>query len=895
MSTKHLFLILFVLVIAPLIVFISVYQRYAFSTMQRKIAEHAEVIAPSFWNYDPANIEYLTLAAQANHYESIVLEDLTGLTQQSIEGPPPTPLERWLIGVRLVPRYTFHEPIRYNNQDIGDLTVVWRCQTIYTISYVALCLIFLATGITLYIRLLGTKQILLANNRRLQQEIVDRRQAEAALQEAHETLEQRVQDRTHDLSTANRLLNQEVIERERTAKALEESEQKFRDIAKNIPGMVFQAHIRADNSMHFSYISPHASKLFGFPEDLENRKWKIGKRIHPDDRESFFASLSSLTPPGSHWNYEGRLLQEDGSVKWFHGLASSEKTVDGQVANGILLDITPRKELELELAHHRTHLEELVSERTAELSRAKEAALEAKDAAEAAQHKAEAAQRASESANQAKSIFLANMSHELRTPLNAILGFSQLMAREPSINDRQRENLSVINRSGEHLLTLINDVLEMSKIEAGHIGLHLDTCDLWQMLQSIEEMVAVRARSKGLQFIVKRAPEVPCCIRTDESKIRQILVNLLGNAIKFTEQGSVALRINVESSRVVEAWSPGNTSIQGTTPILQHSNTAILYFEVSDTGIGVSADEFESIFETFGRAKQSEQAIEGSGLGLAISRQFAHLMGGEMTLASEIGKGSVFTFILPVEVVQSPERFRPHTARRIVELSPGQPLYRILIVEDTASSREFLRQLLCSTGFIVDEAGNGQEAIEQWEQQRPDFIFMDMHMPVMDGYEATRKIRAAEAATTREARNSKSQIPIIALTANAFEEEQAQILEAGCQEVLRKPVREHIIFETLQSYLGVEYLYAEDDTEQGSGRRVEELPSALLTPEALQTLPPDVLDCLEQAIAQVNVRQVNEAITSVRHHTASIADALAKLAKDFKYQDIWNIIQQVKR
>ena len=887
MSTKRLLLIMLALVIVPLIVFISVYQRYALSAMQRKIAEHTEVIAPALWNYDAsANIEYLTLAAQADHYESIVLEDRLGLMQQTLEGMPPTPLERWFIDIKLIPLYTFQEEIRYGDKIIGTLTVIWRCQTVYTTSYVAVCLIFLAAGITLYIRLLGTKQALLVNNRHLEQEIIDRRQAEAALKEAQETLEQRVQDRTRELSESNRLLSREVAERQRAEEALKTNEAQLRTLIKTIPDLIWMK----DPDGVFLICNLRFERLFGAQEadivgksDVDFVEPALADFFHRHDQAAIAAGKPTM-------NEERVTFAEDGHVEDLETIKTPVYTSDGELLGvlGIGRDITERKRIAMELEQHRVHLEDLVRKRTEELSQAKEVAEQERQASEDARRMAEDARYKAENANQAKSIFLTNMSHELRTPLNAILGFSQLMAREPSLNDSQRENLSVINRSGEHLLKLINNVLEMSKIEAGHVNLHLDTCDLWQTLQSIEEMVAVRARSKDLQLKVTQASELSHYIRIDESKLRQILVNLLGNAIKFTEQGSVELHVNVRSNGVMEYGNNGKT--------FPHSNTRTLHFEISDTGSGIAADELESIFETFGRARQNEQAIEGTGLGLAISRKFAHLMGGEITVASEIGKGSVFTFILPVEVVQAPEHFRPHAARRIVGLSPDQPPRRILIVEDTATSRKFLRQLLRSAGFIVDEAGNGQEAIEQWQQQCSDLIFMDMRMPVMDGYEATREIRKCETQNQKlNISNQKSGVPIIALTASAFEEEQTRILEAGCQDVLKKPVQEHIIFETLQSYLGVEYLYAEAESEQEHGKRVEKEHSAPLTPEALQTLPPDILDFLEQAAAQVNVRHVDEAITFVRHHNTSIAEALANLAKDFKYQDIWKIIQQVKR
>lgn len=335
-----------------------------------------------------------------------------------------------------------------------------------------------------------------------------------------------------------------------------------------------------------------------------------------------------------------------------------------------------------------------------------------------------------------------------------------------------------------------------------------------------------------------------------------------------------------------------------TLPPQPTAHSTHLKFEISDTGPGIAADDLDPIFETFGRAGQNDRAIEGTGLGLALSRQFAHLLGGNIRVASETGTGSVFTFSLPTEVVPAPADARPHTAaRRIVGFASDQPPCRILIVEDSPDSREFLCQLLRSVGFLVDEAHNGQEAIEHWQQQRPDLIFMDMRMPVMDGYEATREIRRLEAKKVRgvdgEQAAHNDQTPIIALTASVFEEERLHILEAGCQHVLRKPAQEQDIFDMLQASLGVEYLYQDEPDPRTPNASLERglLP---LTPDMLAALPPDVVTTLERAAAQVSVKQVDAAIQSVRRHNAPTADALAHLARDFKYQEIWKMIQQVK-
>ncbi|MEO1208340.1 MAG: GAF domain-containing protein [Cyanobacteria bacterium J06638_20] len=404
------------------------------------------------------------------------------------------------------------------------------------------------------------------------------------------------------------------------------------------------------------------------------------------------------------------------------------------------------------------------------------------------------AKEVADAANRAKSRFLANMSHELRTPLNAILGFAQLMSHETSLQSEQQDHLKIIMRSGEHLLTLINDVLEMSKIEAGQITLNETSFDLYWLLDSIQDMLELKAESKGLQLLCTRTSDVPQYIHTDENKLRQVLLNLLSNAIKFTKTGHVVLRTQLKP--VLGESSPA-------------SPAAVLHFEVDDTGIGIAPEDLQYLFSAFAQTESGRRSQEGTGLGLSISQSFVQLMGGTIAVDSTPGAGSTFRFQIPLQL-PSPGAVRPTVpSRRIKAIAPDQPRYRVLIVEDKSENRQLLTQLLTKVGFEVEEATNGQEAIDKCHVWQPHFIWMDVQMPVMNGYAATQAIKA---------RYGNDSPPIVALTANAFEEERMVALNlAGCDDFIRKPYQEHVILEKMAEYLGIHYTYVENDEASSIG------------------------------------------------------------------------------
>ena len=415
---------------------------------------------------------------------------------------------------------------------------------------------------------------------------------------------------------------------------------------------------------------------------------------------------------------------------------------------------------------------------------------------------------AANGASQAKSEFLANMSHELRTPLNAILGFSHLMARDDNLTETQASNLRIINRSGEHLLGLINSVLDMSKIESGRAVLHLDTVHLHSLLTDIVDMFVLRANEKGLALTVDRAANLPTDVYIDAGKLRQILVNLLSNAIKSTDRGTVTLRAAVAPPEA--------------------SSDHVLSFEVHDTGCGIRAEDMGKIFDAFVQSEVGLNTRSGTGLGLTITQKFIALMGGQLQVfsggmsyspgaqrpqptqaAPEVG--SCFRVTLPVLIGPSTAPASAAAGQRAIGLAEGESSPRILIAEDRWESSHLLQQLLRPLGFDVQVAQDGQAAIDLWRRWRPDLIWMDMRMPVMDGFEATQYIKAQP---------EGAQTIIIALTASSLERDRSKVMAAGCNDYVRKPFRTEQILEKMTEHLGVRYQYDTVSTPKAPPRSV---------------------------------------------------------------------------
>ncbi|GBC61096.1 hybrid sensor histidine kinase/response regulato r [Desulfonema ishimotonii] len=465
-----------------------------------------------------------------------------------------------------------------------------------------------------------------------------------------------------------------------------------------------------------------------------------------------------------------------------------------------------------------------------------------------------AAKLAAESANRAKSTFLANMSHELRTPLNAILGFSELMRRNAKIPEDEQESLGIISRSGEHLLTLINQVLDLSKIEAGKTVLTPADSDLHRLLGDITDMFRLRAEEKGMYLISECAPELPRYIRTDEVKLRQVLINLLNNAVKFTTEGGIFLRIGLSECK---------------------SSAFALRFEVEDTGPGIAADETDQLFSPFVQTQTGQITREGTGLGLAISRKFVQLMGGDIAVRSQVGKGSVFSFHIEADVSAGCDMPSEQPGGRVIALEPDQPRYRILVVDDKADNRQLLLKMLSPFGFDLREADDGARAADVWKEWQPHLIWMDIRMPETDGHEAIRRIRADDNA---------GKTKIIAVTASVLEEERAVVLAAGCDDFLRKPFRQSDIFDMMHRYIGVRYVYAEE-TRNEDGRDM-----TAPDPAALLKIPSALLAQIREAVVRADMGETKKRIREVRAHDRALANLLAGLADDFEYEKIQSLL-----
>ncbi len=560
-----------------------------------------------------------------------------------------------------------------------------------------------------------------------------------------------------------------------------------------------------------------------YAQQLSN---ELGETIQPGF-QVFAARPQRNLAEENEWNF----VRKDGSRVPVNLSVTALYNEGGGITGyvGMVYDLSERKRTEQELVRYKDHLEETVQQRTDELRLARDAA---------------------EAANKAKSVFLANMSHELRTPLNAILGFSQLMHSDSSLSASQRENLDIINHSGDHLLKLINDVLEIAKIEAGKLQLDIASFNLQNLVREVSDMMRLRAQQKGLQLELDQSSDCPRYIKGDEARLRQILVNLVSNAVKFTELGSVTIRLR--------NW---------------HNAHHKLLIEVEDTGPGISSFDQQRLFKPFEQLSAGTSSHGGTGLGLTIVYQFVQLMQGDISVESQTGKGSLFRVKLPLNEADEVDIKRLSGERHgaVAGIAPQQSSRKILIAEDQQDNQILLSRLMTDLGLEVKVAQNGKECIQIFEDWKPDLIWMDQRMPIMDGDEATQQIRALPGG---------GEVKIVAVTASALKEQEATLRASGMDDYVSKPYHFEEIYHCLEKQLGLTYIYAEEANE----------------PEIPMVVPPrEQLLELNQLIEVGQVFEIQEQASRLQSENEAFipfAQQLMKLAKGFDIEGLNTFITQ---
>ena len=607
---------------------------------------------------------------------------------------------------------------------------------------------------------------------------------------------------------AGKMMAMEIVRDVSDRKKAEEELLKLSRVVEQSPTPI----VLTDTAARITYVNPAFTQVTGYTSaDVLGQNPRLLKSgVLPPE---FYQNLWNTLRAGEVWRGEICNKKKNGDFFWESAAIAPVRNAAGVVTcyAGIKEDITRTKQIESEL---------------------RQAKMDA------------------DAANSAKSTFLANMSHEIRTPLNAILGYTQLLRRDSSLPAAVQTKLGTINRSGEHLLELVNDVLEMAKIEAGRISIEPGAFDLNRLLEDLLAMFRPQTEAKGLSLRLVRSHDLPGYVMADEGRLRQILVNLCGNAVKFTHQGHVELRCSHQ---------------------LDSAGQHRLDIAIADSGIGIAPADCRRLFGHFEQIRSGPTAQTGTGLGLAISREYARLMGGDITVSSREGHGSVFRVKIPVSLSSAAHVAGLNVVRRVIGLAPGQAPIRILVVDDNESNRDWLVTLLREMNFEVREAECGAEAVHLCTEWKPRLVLMDLRMPGMDGYEATRRIKGLPGG---------KEMVVIALTASAVGVDFQTARAAGAVEVLGKPFDINTLFDKMTRHLGIRFHYEEE----ASGAATEAAPP--FNPARLADLPRALRTELREAVANGDQARIEARLNDVAGHDEQAADFLRTLADQYDYDQL---------
>ena len=602
----------------------------------------------------------------------------------------------------------------------------------------------------------------------------------------------------------------DIHDRKQAEDAIKKSEERYRSLIAATSQMVWTADAEGT--------SPDLPSWRAYTGQTEAEMAGLGwlDAIHPDDRERTNQAWMEAVQTNSLFEIEYQIRRADGNYRYFQARGVPLLDEDGSIREwiGTCTDIHDRKEAEI---------------------------LQAK------------AREAAEAASRAKSEFLANMSHELRTPLNGIMGYAQILQRSKFLNEEERSRINVIYQCGSHLLTLINDILDLSKIEAQKVELMPTDFHFPAFLQGVAEMCRIRAEIKGIHFHFPSSPELPIGIRADEKRLRQVLINLLSNAIKFTDEGSVTF-------------------------IVSFATEGKIRFEVRDTGTGIAQEQLQAIFQPFEQVGDRRRHTEGTGLGLAISQRIVELMGSTIQVQSEMNVGSIFWFDANISPADEWVKTSQIDDRgQIIGIKDRQP--KIVVVDDKWANRSVISNLLSPIGFEVSEANDGQEGWEKILEVQPDLIVTDLLMPELDGFELIKRVRESE--------NFKDLI-IIVSSASVFETDQYRSLEAGANTFIAKPVQATELLQKLQQYLDLEWVYEANEAPLAIGSDTNEL------------IPPPAtsMEILDELAMKGNFREiVKQAVLleQIDPKYIPFAKRLHQMAKDFQDEEILRFIQSYKQ